>query len=121
MAPHPPFEVRPANPGETMFRILESESPRLEDFLSDEHVGRLRTLDETQNIAIYRGISVRATLTQARNLAKLLRKPIIAEVLLVAEEGDCIARTLHTRGHHTVWGAPERISQRVLRTHQAMD
>ena len=117
MPSHEPFEVRSAIEGERFFRIVPTETPRVEDFSSDAEAGRHRTLRELGSIALYRGFSVRATLSQARGLAALLRHPYVAEIALTPEEGDDVARTLRTRGHHTLWVEAESVRRRVVAIH----
>lgn len=122
MAPHPPFELRPGE-SESVFRLVETLSPTAYDFLSDEQAGRYGNPDTTiQSVATFRGFSVSATLAQARSLARLLRRhgrrvDGIAELQLLASDGDGIARTFQRRGHHTVWAFPDRAAGRVVRVH----
>jgi len=123
LTPHPPFEVRPADPGETFFRLLRGSEPQVEDFLSDEQDERVESLAATGSMALYRGFSVRNTLAQARRLAKApgLRREYIAELSLTWKEGDAVARTLSTPGHHTLWGNPELLLKRVMNVHGLTD
>jgi hypothetical protein len=69
-------------------------------------------------MALYRGFSVRATLPQALSLARSLRKTHIAEIVLDWEEADAVARTLQTRGHHTVWADAESVRLRIRDVHE---
>ena len=112
MTPIEPFEVRPPVADETVFRVLQGDEASAEEFLSDEQTGKRRTLDTSQSVAIYRGFSVRRTYPQAMSLAALLGKRRVAEIVLISEEGDAIARTLKTRGHHTLWADPTAIANR---------
>lgn len=110
--------MRPAAPGETVFRLLEGPEPTADQFLSDEADGRSQNLARTQSLAIHRGFSTRRTLGQAITLARTLEKPYVAEIVLTWEEGDAIARTLSTNGHHTVWADPASISNRVRNVYE---
>jgi hypothetical protein len=112
-----PFEVRPADPGEIVYRVLRGLEASVADFLPDELDPRSQTLARSGSTALARGISVRATLPQARRLARFLRRSHIAEVELTWEEGDAIARTLTTAGHHTLWAHPDLVFARVLAVH----
>jgi hypothetical protein len=47
-----------------------------------------------------------------------MRRRYVAEVALTWEEGDAIARTFSTPGHHTVWAHPDLISKRILDVHE---
>jgi hypothetical protein len=104
-------------PGEVFFRILDGRGAVPANFLSDEQDGRVHNLPRTQNMAIHRGLSVRKTLAQAASLARVLGKDAVAEVEVTWREGDAVARTLSTRGHHTLWAHPDLIAQRVRRVH----
>jgi hypothetical protein len=119
--PHPPFEVRPADTNEVIFRVVDRRNPGPAQFRSDEEDGRTDALLRTQNVAIYRGFSARNTLIQATKLARLLDKQWVAEVALDADEGDCVAHTLTSRGHRTIWAEAESVSQRILAIHAVDD
>lgn len=105
-----------------MFRVVWNDPPIAEDFLSDEDNPGITRYALGTSVAVYRGFSTRATLPQARSLARRMAKhraeePLVAEVELTWEEGDAIARTF-SRGHHTVWAHPELISRRVIQVHR---
>jgi hypothetical protein len=121
LPPHDPFTVVAAEPGETVFRLLEGPEATVDDFLTDEQTEKVDTLAATGSMAIYRGISVRRTLPQARRLARLLRRDYIAEVTLTWREGDALARTFRTSGHHTLWAHPEQVWRRVVQVHPARE
>jgi len=121
LPPHPPFSVRAAEPGETVFRLLDAADPIADDFTTDEQNQKVETLAATGSMAIYRGISVRRTLPQARRLAKALRRDYIAELSLTWKEGDALARTFSTPGHHTLWGHPDQLLGRVVAVHAVRD
>src|SRR5690348_3027090 len=106
-----PFEVRPPEPGEIFYRLCDADAPGASAFLSDEAAGRASTLARVANVALYRGLSVRATLPQAMSLARAIHKPFVAEIELTSGDGDAVARTLSTRGHHTVWAHAELVAR----------
>jgi hypothetical protein len=116
-----PFQVRPPDAEFILFRIIEDIQAAEGDFLSDEWAGKARDL--RTSLAIHRGFSCRATLNQARSLGRLLeeqrgRKQYVAEFVLEAEEGDAVARTFKTRGHHTVWANQALAHRRVRDVHE---
>jgi hypothetical protein len=115
LPPHPPFEVRPAEPGETVVRLMDGPQLDASAFLTDEQDGRVESLAATGSMAIYRGCSVRRTsFPQARRLARLMRREYVAEVTLTWKEGDAIARTFSSAGHLTLWGNPELLATRAV-------
>ncbi len=122
--PCEPFQVRPPDSGAVLFRVVENVPAAEEDLLSDEQAGKHRDL--LMSAALYRGFSCRATLNQARSLGRLLedqrgRKQYVAELVLEAEEGDGVARTFKTRGHHTVWTDAALAILRVRHVHDVWD
>ena len=116
--PHPPFEVRPPQPDEVVFRLVDATTASADDFRSDEADRRRETVLRTLNVAIYRGFSVRSTLTQAMKLARHIGKPYVAEVVLESSDGDVLAPTLRTPGHKTVWAEADLIQHRVRFVHR---
>ena len=99
------------------YRLCDDDPPGANAFLSDEAAGRASTISRVANVALYRGFSVRATLNQAMSLAHAIRKPFVAEIELTWENGDAVARTLSTRGHHTAWAHAALVVQRVRRVY----
>jgi hypothetical protein len=91
----PPFEVRPPEANEVVFRLVDRRNPGTAQFLSDEADGRTATLMRTSCVAIYRGFSARNTLAQARSLAKLLGKRWIAGLRVAG-----IARSRRARAYY---------------------
>lgn len=90
----------------TFDRIVLTDPPSLEDFLSDAARGKRRPTDPTKR-ELYEGLSIYATVRQARR--KALDLPIlgayIAAVLVPDEAPIRAARTIKgSRGHHTLWG-----------------
>lgn len=71
---------------------------------------------EAQRLA--EGISVNATLAQARNRARtvrsLRRHAFIAEIAIEDNSPVTFERTTTTRGHFTLWGTPDELLARVV-------
>jgi hypothetical protein len=115
---HPPFTVEPGDPERVFYRVTDSETAEFRHFLSDEQAGKEQALGE--NTVMYRGCSVSNTYRQALRIARLFEghdglPRHIAEVSLAPERGDCFARTLKRKGHHTIWGHPDELAQRATR------
>lgn len=92
----------------TFYRIVLTDPPSLEDFLSDAARGKRRPTDPAKR-ELYEGLSVYATVGQARR--KALDLPILVAYipeLRVPEDAPIqVARTIKgSRGHHTLWGDP---------------
>lgn len=92
----------------TFYRIVRSDPPTEEDFKSYEALGR-PSRDPT-SIDEYRGVSVQATETQARNRARALPTlgRFIAEVR-ISDDSPIRWRRTGSRGHHTLWGDPAEL------------
>jgi hypothetical protein len=92
----------------TFYRIVRSNPPALRDFSSNAALGKSPT-GQTDTSPLADGISVTATLAQARRRAR--RYPEIGAfvaVLEIADDADVRAeRTLSSAGHHTLWASPE--------------
>jgi hypothetical protein len=79
-------------------------------------------MDETPDShRLAEGISVNATLTQARKRARTVRSlkhyAFVAE-LLIQDAGPVeFARTLRSPGHHTLWGSPDILLACVVLVH----
>ena len=102
----------------TFFRLVGTRTPTREDFLSYIELG-LPLMDdspETQRLA--QGISVNATLQQARNRANtvpsLRSLGYVAELLVPEDAHVTIERTGRTRGHFTLWGDPDTLMRCVV-------
>lgn len=117
MQPPASFEVFPPGDGLIVFRIVSSDEADPNEFLSDEQDGRVQTLLRSNSMALYRGFSVRASLAQAQKLARVLDRRYVAEIELDWRDGDSIARTFRTTGHHTIWAHPDLIAGRVRAIH----
>jgi hypothetical protein len=103
----------------TFYRIVHTatkEGLPIEDFMSN------KALDEEppvnpEHLRLFDGISVYATEQQARNKATAF--PRLGRFIAAVEVEDGapvhVERTLpKSRGHYTLWGAPEEIRRRVV-------
>ncbi len=95
----------------TFYRIVKANPPTVADFLSDRAVGRPRPLNP-ELLRLHDGLSVYATLAQARRKAKAF--PVLGgyiAVLRVDDDGPITCeRTLQSSsGHHTLWGDAEAL------------
>ena len=102
----------------TFFRIVESDPPTTDDFLSLEQRGipTDRTLSAEERY-MRTGISVFATLTQAEVKARTF--PHLGQFIAIMEIDDegpfALARTGKGRGHHTLWGESVDLMNCVVR------
>jgi hypothetical protein len=96
---------------ETFYRVVKGNSPAREDFLSYADLGIVPEDDPPEARRLKAGISVNATLRQARNRARgvtsLRDHESIAELRIPDGAGITFERTGATRGHYTLWGSPE--------------
>ena len=98
----------------TFYRIVKSPERRPEDFLSDAAEGEPTPIDP-EHARLHDGISVFNTEQQARNKAE--DYPVLGGYIAAIELPDDapvrFERTLRTRGHYTLWGDPQYLSNRV--------
>lgn len=97
------------------YRIVKSDPPTLTDFLSDRARGR-PPAEEPARLRLHDGLSVYATLAQARRKAKAF--PMLGRYLAVLRilDGTPLRyeRTIASSGgHHTIWGEPEALLECV--------
>jgi hypothetical protein len=90
-----------------VYRIVRSDPPALDDFLSDEARGRVSSHDPPEIQRLRSGRSVYLTEAQARRRAK--RMPVlghyIAAIRLPRDAAVRLERTLPgSPGHYTLWG-----------------
>jgi hypothetical protein len=97
---------------------MRSAEPTRNDFLSYVELG-LPLMDgspETRRLA--EGISVNATLTQARNRARaipsLRDRHFVAEFSIPDDAPITSERTGRVRGHYTLWGDPDLLFRYVI-------
>lgn len=88
-------------------RIVRTNPATLADFVSNEEKG-LAPPDDPELRAVWDGLSVYSTLSQARRKRRM--SPgigVFIAVLRVPTDGSVrYERTLGGDGHHTVWGDP---------------
>jgi hypothetical protein len=101
---------------QTFYRIVQTDPPTLEDFLSYAARGMPAPTDPALR-RIWYGISVYDTLDRA--LSRARRQPalgtFVAEVQFRWGQGIRAERTGHRRGHHTLWGDPTQLLGCVTR------
>jgi hypothetical protein len=100
----------------TFFRIVSANPPGVNDFCSNQELG-LPLLDpDPVKQEMWRGVSVFATLSQARNKAR--NYPGLGRYIAILEIDDAgpirVARTGLGRGHHTVWADTESLLRCVV-------
>ena len=93
-------------------RIVRSDPPTLDDFTSDAARGRPPRNADPSVIRLASGLSVFATVAQAR--AKARQYPFLGAHIAVIDlpESGTVRweRTLpRSRDHHTVWGTPAEL------------
>lgn len=104
--------------GRTFYRIVKTDPPNLEDFKSYRELGILLLRTDAESRRLADGISVYATLAQARRAAR--SQPFlgrfIAEVVIPDDGSLTLARTGKKPGHHTIWCDPrEELASQVLK------
>ncbi len=102
-------------PTRRFYRIVKSDPATVEDFFSYKALG-IPAPRDPQRLALWDGISVYATEAQARGPARRIPAlgGYIAEVELPDDPGLRVERTGPGRGHHTVWGEPSALLDRVV-------
>lgn len=103
--------------GRTFFRIVKTDPPTVDDFLSAEARGMIPPVELSDDLRrLWDGISVYATAAQARRKAR--QSPIlgryIVELRLWPDTGLRVERTARGPGHHTIWGQPGDIQACVV-------
>ncbi len=97
-----------------LYRFVASNPPTRDDFRSKEALGVECPDDETL-ARCWSGISCFATEVQLRSHEKYFHAATAIAVIEVTDECDVrVERTTKSRGHHTVWGEPERILSLVI-------
>jgi hypothetical protein len=105
---------------QTFFHLIATETATHPDFLSYVALGHplMDDSDETRRLA--EGISVNATLQQARARARtvpsLRRHRFAAELSIPDGAPVQFERTGRARGHYTLWGDPEILLGYVVAT-----
>ena len=96
----------------TLYRIVRTNPPTLDDFTSGARQGRPIPAHLPGELhRLWDGLSAYATLVQARR--KQRRSPniggYVAALELVATGSVRVERTTREPGHHTVWGPPDAL------------
>lgn len=98
-----------------LHRIVRTDPPTRDDFLSNEAKGNPPP-DDPARRAVWGRLSVYSTEAQARR--KRRASPVLGRfvaVLRVPTDGSVrVERTLGGDGHHTVWGAPDKLLALVV-------
>ena len=99
------------------YRVVRSDPPKLDDFTSQKAKGILMARPDPQVALLWDGISVYATETQARRRATVLPHlgTYIAELAVSESDPITARRTGTSQGHHTLWGDPADLLNRVTR------
>lgn len=98
------------------FRIVRSTPPTLADILT--HVALRRPLPRDPGTArLRRGISVYESEREARRRTEELLNlgGYLAELHVDEEPRVRMERTTRSRGHHTLWGAPNLLRRSLVR------
>jgi hypothetical protein len=97
----------------TFFRVVQSDPPTLADFNSDEARGLSKPVP-AELARMWDGLSVMDSEERARRLARRFGLGNFIAAVRVEEGGPIrYERTLHRRGHHTLWGDPAAMLERV--------
>lgn len=98
-----------------LHRIVRTNPPTLDDFTSNASRGRPAPDDPVKR-AVWDGLSVYSTLSQARRKRRV--SPAIGNFIavLAVPTGATlrVERTLGGDGHHTIWGEPTALLALVV-------
>lgn len=100
----------------TFYRITLTNPPTVDDFKSNIELGRPPRHNDPETIRLEEGISPLATFSQARRMARSFpsRGSFIAELAISDHAPFVIQRTLRTPGHHTIWGAHDKLFECIV-------
>jgi len=101
----------------TFYRIVLTDPPSREDFLSNAARALLPRRNDPEVARVWDGISVYSTEAQARRRARGAPwlGPHIAELLIREGAMIRVERTTRSAGHYTVWGEPDMLLRCVIR------
>jgi hypothetical protein len=99
----------------SLFRLVETDPPSREAFLSAYELGRTPPGSSPRQVAVHKGVSMFETEEQARRLAAEQRRKYdyIAEVAI--PEGVRVERQGHREGHHNVYVPADDLLRWVVR------
>jgi hypothetical protein len=102
-------QVRQALP--RFFRIVRSDPPTRDDFLSNEAKGKRARGNDPEVLRLWSGISVYDSPRRARATARIFPYlGISIAELSVPDDGSIVwERTTAGPGHYTLWGDPDRL------------
>ena len=96
----------------TLYRIVATNPPTLEDFKSHLELGKVPRSGDAQAERLASGISAFQTVAQARRAARrfpmlggFIAELMIPEELTMPEGRLIIRRTGHQQGHLTIWNS----------------
>lgn len=99
---------------ESFYRIVKSNPPTTDDFLSYKALGI--PLIDPRNADVYDGVSIWDTDMEAYRRALKKPKPRFVAILEVPTDGSFrVQRTLRSEGHYTIWGTPDDLLKLVSR------
>ena len=89
-----------------LYRVVKTNPPTVEDFESHVALGKAPMSADPVKRRMAEGVSVYATLNQARRNARSFpgHGRYIAELIIPDGAALTIARTGRQPGHHTIWG-----------------
>jgi len=97
--------------GTVYYRVVQSDPPQLEDFMSPRALGRTLGDPSPQRERPRRGVSLYDT--DERALKKARGVPLmgdyVAKLVVHVGAGITAERTTNSTGHHTLWGPPEQL------------
>jgi len=98
------------------YRVVQSDPPTLSDFTSHAALGKAPATNDPARQRMAEGLSVFATVNQARRNARSFRAHgrYIAEVV-IDDESLTVERTGRQPGHHTIWGDPAALLRSTAR------
>jgi len=100
----------------TFFRVVKTDPPRLEDFVSNDAKGLTPPDERAETLRVWSGISVYATAAQARRMARRYtgHGDYIAVLRITDDSTIRVERTLNRPGHHTLWAPPAELLESVI-------
>jgi hypothetical protein len=105
----------------SFFRLVDTNSSTRDDFLSAIEKGQPPLDRSLEAHRIAEGLSVNATLKQARKRARtvpsLRHYRFVAELSIPDDAPVEFRRTFSSPGHHTLWGDPDILVGYVVSVH----
>ena len=101
----------------SFYRSVLTNPPTRADFLSYVDLGLAYDDDIPEVREMARGVSVYATLPQARRRARSRHEPFVAEVRIPDSDPIVFRRTGSGRGHYTLWGDADALLASVVAVH----